>query len=207
MSARLCGLELSYEASQAIRTLPTLGSIEAVLAEIVETVLGKPPAAEAARALAKATSLDAAALGALFTGLDWIVRTCTRSSLKSKALHEELTECRVHPQFVGPLVAAIERCRSHLAPAQLADLESDSDLRDRLDLPTLDDLRWRLDVIISSGSLQVVLRPQLTLHCTLSDGTVHAFHVSKQQFNELRYTAARCLKAMDDVESRLPALP
>jgi hypothetical protein len=88
--------------------------------------------------------------------------------------------------------------RARLAPAQLADLEDDSELRARLDVPTLDDLRWRLDVIISSSSVQVVLRPQLTLQCTLSDGSVHAFHVSKQQFNELRYTVARCLKEMDD---------
>ena len=74
-------------------------------------------------------------------------------------------------------------------------------------MPTLDEVRWRLDVIISSSSLQVVLRPQLTLQCTLSDGSAHAFHVSRQHFNELRYTAASCLKAMDDLEARHPALP
>ena len=107
-----------------------------------------------------------------------------RSSLKPKALHAELTDCRVHAPFVDPLLAAIVRCRGALAPPQLTDLEDDEDLRRRLDLPTLDDLRWRLDVIISSSSVQVVLRPQLTVQCTLSDGSVHSFHVSKQQFND-----------------------
>ena len=97
--------------------------------------------------------------------------------------------------------------RAQLAPAHLADLEDTAPLRARLDLPSLDKLRWRLDVIISSSSLQLVLRPQLTVQCTLSDGSVHAFHVGKQQLNELRYTTARCLKAMDDLEARLPALP
>ena len=97
--------------------------------------------------------------------------------------------------------------RARLAPSQLVDLEDDAELRGRLDMPTLDELRWRLDVIISSSSVQVVLRPQLTVQCTLSDGSVHAFYVSKQQFNELRYTAARCLKEVEDLEARMPALP
>ena len=202
-SARLLGLELTFEASQALRTLPTLGSIDAILDEVLAHVLGKPPSAESARSLARATGLDSATLGALFTGLDWILRTCVRSSLKLKALKEELTECRVHAPFVDPILAAVERGRARLAPAQLGDLADDAELRGRLDLPTLDDLRWRLDVIISSSSVQVVMRPQLTVQCTLSDGSVHAFHVSKQRFNELRYTVARCLKEMEDVESRM----
>ena len=113
----------------------------------------------------------------------------------------------MHPPFIDAILRAVLQARAQLAPSQLSDLEDDAELRARLDLPTLDDLRWRLDVIISSSDVQVVLRPHLTLQCTLSDGSVHAFHVSKQRFNELRFTAARCLKEMEDVESRLPALP
>ena len=74
-------------------------------------------------------------------------------------------------------------------------------------LPTLDKLRWRLDVCISSSSLHRVLRPQLTMQTTLSDGSVRAFHVSRQRFNELRYTVAKGLKEMQDLENRLPAQP
>ena len=51
-----------------------------------------------------------------------------------------------------------------------------------------------------------MLRPELTMQCTLSDGKVHAFHVSKQRFNELRFNVAKCLKEMQDLEARLPAL-
>ena len=46
-----------------------------------------------------------------------------------------------------------------------------------------------------------------TLQCALSYGTIHAFYVTKQQLSELRFVAARCLKEMDDVETRLPAMP
>ena len=276
--SRFLGLEPPFEAAQALRILPKLEAIQPVLDEVLACILGQPATAEQARTLGRATSLDGPALGALFTGLDWMLRTCIRSSLKAKALHEELTESRVHPPFIEPILGAVKlgctppyprvagaaraqahpihsdhavgacnrrvrvpalRRRARLAPTQLADLEDEAELRSRLDLPSLDELRWRLDVIISSSSVQVVLRPQLTLQCTLSDGTVHAFHVrsrertpataadacgvaassahalapravsqvSKQMLNELRYTAARCLKEMDDLETRLPALP
>ena len=73
-------------------------------------------------------------------------------------------------------------------------------------LPTLESLRWRLDVTISTSALHRVLRPQLTMQCGLSDGSEHTFAVSKQRFNELRYTAAKCLKDMQDLETRLPEM-
>lgn len=82
-----------------------------------------------------------------------------------------------------------------------------TDLSDDGALPTLDALRWRLDVCISSSSLHRVLRPQLTLQCTLSDQNVHTFHVGKQRFGELRFTAAKCFKEMQDLEARLPPQP
>ena len=106
---RLCGLEVSFEASKALRTLPTLDGFEQVLDEVLAHVLGKPATADSARSLARVTSLDTTTLGALFTGLGWIVRTCIRSSLKSKALHAELTDCRVHAPFVQPILDAVER--------------------------------------------------------------------------------------------------
>ena len=71
-------------------------------------------------------------------------------------------------------------------------------------LPTLDALHWRLDVCISMSSLHRVLRPQLTMQCTLSDGKMHNFHVSKQRFSEMRFTVAKCLKELQDMEARLP---
>ena len=55
--------------------------------------------------------------------------------------------------------------------------------------------------------MKVKITPQLTMQTTLSDGSVRAFHVSRQRFNELRFTAAKCLKEMQDLESRLPAQP
>ena len=109
-STRIAGLELPFEAKQALRTLPTLDGLELVLEAVLAHITGsKPASAETARALQRATSLDASALGALFTGLDWLVRTCMRSSLKPKLLHAELADARVHQPCIEHILAAVER--------------------------------------------------------------------------------------------------
>jgi hypothetical protein len=107
---RLLGLEIPFEAQQALRMLPTLGAFDDVLKAVLAHALGTAPASpEVARSLQHATSLDTSNLGALFTGLHWILRVCMRSSLKPKALQMELTDCRVHPPFLDMLVQAVEQ--------------------------------------------------------------------------------------------------
>ena len=98
------------------------------------------------------------------------------------------------PQFVPKLVAAVTEGRATLAAQQAGD---------GLGLPSLDELRWRLDVSISSGALHRVMRPELTMRCALSDGAEHTFHVPRERLQELRYTAAKLLKDMKDLEMRL----
>ena len=156
---------------------------------------GAPPDGEAYRAMQRALSLDADAAAALFTGLHWVVRACMRSNLKAKALAAELADLKVHPPCVEPLVAAVERGRASAARADAA--------AHAVSLPTLDELRWRLDVSISSGALHRVMRPELTMRCALSDGAEHTFHVPRERLQELRYTAAKLLKDMKDLEMRL----
>jgi len=194
MAIRFLGLEMPFEAKQALRTLPTVdGSFEPVLEAVIQVILGQPATHET-RSLQRLTSLDSSTFCALLTGLDWLLRACMRSSVKTKLLHAELTDARVHPACIQPILLAVERGRVGLA----------CDLSGGDTLPTLEALRWRLDVCISTSSLHRVLRPQLTMSCTLGDGSLHAFHVSKQRFNELRFTAAKCLKEMQDMENRLP---
>ena len=86
----LCGLPLSFEAAKALRELPKLESLDAVLPVVVADLAGAPPDGEAYRAMQRALSLDADAAAALFTGLHWVVRACMRSNLKAKALAAEL---------------------------------------------------------------------------------------------------------------------
>ncbi|KAJ3588294.1 hypothetical protein NHX12_011887 [Muraenolepis orangiensis] len=69
-------------------------------------------------------------------------------------------------------------------------------------LPTLDDLRWRVDVTISTSSLLRALQPLVLMEMKLSDGSVQQFEVPVSKFQELRYNVALILKEMNHLEKR-----
>ena len=77
--------------------------------------------------------------------------------------------------------------------------------------PHIDELRWRVDVTISTTVLSRVMRPALLLQFTLSDGSIKTIEVSAEQLQDMRYDVAVCLKAMQELETssrlfnRLPA--
>jgi hypothetical protein len=103
------GVELSFEAKLALKTLPSLDSIDELLVIVLAAAGGEAPDADSLRHLQQVTALDTKTLGALFTGIDWLVRAGMRSSLKAKALAAELTDLKVHPPFVDAVAAAITR--------------------------------------------------------------------------------------------------
>uniref|UniRef100_A0A6Q2XB79 COMM domain-containing protein 5 n=1 Tax=Esox lucius TaxID=8010 RepID=A0A6Q2XB79_ESOLU len=69
-------------------------------------------------------------------------------------------------------------------------------------LPSVEDLRWRVDVAISTSSLARALQPSILMQMKLSDGSAHRFEVSVSKFQELRYNVALILKEMNDLEKR-----
>ena len=189
------GIEVPYEARLSLRAMPTLESLDPLLKAIFAYMEGSD--VDISRKLQKSMSLDSTTLSALFTGVHWFVRMCSRSSLKVKALAAELADCKMHEPFIVPLLQVVEHVRARQVAGEATVVSS---------LPTLSALRWRLDVTISTSALHRVLRPALTMQATLSDGSTYAFHVSKQRFNELRYTAAKLLKDMQTVEARVPTI-
>ncbi|KAL6064366.1 COMM domain-containing protein [Balamuthia mandrillaris] len=66
----------------------------------------------------------------------------------------------------------------------------------QLRFPTLKKFEWRVDVAISTSSLN---------RMTLSDGTIRTFELSQEKFHELRFDVARLLKEMDEIE-KLPIM-
>tara|TARA_B110001452_G_scaffold112526_1_gene93396 strand:+ start:1093 stop:1722 length:630 start_codon:yes stop_codon:yes gene_type:complete len=191
------GLEVTPEATFALRRFPKLDSIEQLLAALQRHIAGAPTTPESFRELQRACSLDSQTAGGLFSGTLWLLRTAMRSALQPKALAVEFADIKVPAHFVPPLVAAVTEGRAALAAEQ----QDES-----LGLPSLQELRWRLDVSISTSSLHRVLRPHLTLQTDLSDGTSHCFYASKERFDELRYTVARLINDMQGAEARLPPL-
>ena len=71
--------------------------------------------------------------------------------------------------------------------------------RDRY--PTLEDLDWRIDVTISTGSMSRVLKPSILMQFNLSDGNDSLFQLNLEKFQELRYQVATVLKEMQNMES------
>lgn len=76
-------------------------------------------------------------------------------------------------------------------------------LEERISFPSIKRLRWRVDVAISTSSMTRVLKPNILVELSLSDGSKKMFEMSQEKFNDLRYNIALMLKGMEDVESNV----
>jgi len=66
--------------------------------------------------------------------------------------------------------------------------------------PGVASVRWRVDVIISSGALGKVMRPAVLMELTLTDGARETFDVPLESFHALRFSCAKVLSEMASVE-------
>lgn len=70
----------------------------------------------------------------------------------------------------------------------------------RIQLPKLQTLRWRVDVTVSSGSLSRIMRPNILFQMILKNGSMKTFEVSIAQFHQLRYNVANALNDMHTLD-------
>lgn len=120
--------------------------------------------------------------GVYFTGVYTIIRVAIRLKTKSETIRADLTKMNVPGGVVDDLIRVIRVSRFDIENAALAN---------RIRFPRLEKLRWRVDVIISSGSLSRVLRPTILMQMILSNKLIKTFEVSTEQFNQLRYGVAK----------------
>lgn len=66
--------------------------------------------------------------------------------------------------------------------------------------PAQVDMKWRVDVSISTSHLERVMKPSVMIELTLSDGTIKSFEMNVEQFQKLRYDTARMLRNMQEIE-------
>jgi hypothetical protein len=66
--------------------------------------------------------------------------------------------------------------------------------------PRLANVEWRVDVSISTSSLERVMKPSVCMVWTLDDGSIKTFEMDVPQFEKLRYDVARLLRSMQEVE-------
>ncbi|KAK8896261.1 transcription, DNA-templated [Tritrichomonas musculus] len=67
--------------------------------------------------------------------------------------------------------------------------------------PTLTSLTWRVDVILSSSSVNRVMQPFIILRLGLSDGTFKTVELSVKSFHDLRFRVAEALHNLHKLES------
>lgn len=136
-------------------------------------------------------------ISSLYAGLYSLLRSALRlpqTSLKPEQFKVDLGELKIPAELI-PDLSSVVFGEKRLAFDAAA-------LQNRNHLPTLDSLRWRVDVAISTSALNRVLEPTVLMELKLSDGKVHTFEVSLSKFHELRYNVAYVLKEMEEIEKK-----
>lgn len=67
--------------------------------------------------------------------------------------------------------------------------------------PSITSMTWRVDVILSSSSVNQVMQPCVILQLGLSDGTFHTLELPIRAFHDLRFRLAEGLHAMNKLEA------
>ncbi|GAB5362749.1 hypothetical protein AAMO2058_000825000 [Amorphochlora amoebiformis] len=128
-----------------------------------------------------------------FVGLCVIFRSAVRQKLEEKVFNRDVGN--MMPKEYASILCKAYRSRRAMLSASVSEAAS------ALSLPKIQDVRWRVDVTISTTCLSRVFRPSVLLSLTLTDGKIRTFEVSVEKFNELRYNIAKLLKVTLDLDS------
>ncbi|KAG8515420.1 COMM domain-containing protein 5 [Galemys pyrenaicus] len=172
------------------------GTFRKLLKLVVGSLQGED-CREAVGQLRASADLPEQRLGTLLAGLHALLRQALRlppASLTPDTFRDQLQELCV-PQDVAVDLAGV------LFGNQRPLLNSAAQ-RQAAWLPHVADLRWRVDVAISTSALTRSLQPSVLMQLRLSDGLAHRLEVPIARFQELRHGVALALKEMADLEKR-----
>ncbi|XP_068596557.1 COMM domain-containing protein 5 [Brachionichthys hirsutus] len=167
-----------------------------LLKAVVSALEGKD-CRDVLKSIADGSPIPQERLSHIIAGMHRVLSEAIRipaSSLKQEVFKEDLRALRVPEDFISDFSSVIFGNRR-------AALEAASSQKDPR-LPAVEDLKWRVDVVISTSSLARALQPSVLMQMKLSDGTFHRFEVPASKFQELRYNVALILKEMNDLEKR-----
>jgi hypothetical protein len=120
--------------------------------------------------------------GLFFTGLYSMIKIAIQFKIKNESIRNDLLKMNVPTHVIEDLIRVIRISRFDIERAALAN---------RIRFPRLEKLRWRVDVVISSGSLSRVLRPTILMQMILSNKVIKTFEISIEQFSQLRLGVAK----------------
>ncbi|XP_066437864.1 COMM domain-containing protein 5 [Eleutherodactylus coqui] len=167
-----------------------------ILKAVVGALEGKD-SSEAVKAIQETTSLSEEQLSFVIAGSYTLLRVAFRlsaSTLKQEVFKEDLKELRIPDDFIEDFANIVYGSRRPVL--------EDAAIKQGIRLPTVEDMRWRVDVAISSSSLSRALQPSILMQMKLSNGESHRFEVPVAKFQELRYNIALLLKEMNDLEKK-----
>jgi len=140
-----------------------------------------------------ATEEELEAVGhALFASASTVLALVVKNGSESDNVARDLANLGIDGECAGDIVQAAARAQERVArlPAGLGPR-----------FPSVDGVRWRVDVTISTTALSRVLKPSVQMELELSDGALERFEMTADQLQDLRYDVARAMKEMQDLEA------
>ncbi|EKX38279.1 hypothetical protein GUITHDRAFT_154763 [Guillardia theta CCMP2712] len=129
---------------------------------------------------------------ALFQGTTRALLCAIRSKAEEEKILNDLQALSLSPDVSKDFVQALSRARTRILSGPQLSGPS---------FPSLEDMRWRVDVTISTTSLSRVMRPTILMQWTLSDGSIETFEVSVDKLQDLRYDVAKSLQELKELEN------
>ena len=136
------------------------------------------------------------ALTSIFSGLFALLRAAYRQRVELPVFQGALNELQIPAAFATDLAHSYRITQEPMTQALT---------QKHIMFPQLEGFRWRVDVTLSTSSIERMAEPSILMQMEMSDGTSKQFQVSVAKFHELRYNVARVLKDMGDLE-RAPIL-
>jgi hypothetical protein len=126
----------------------------------------------------------------VFTGLYFVLRAAIRQKLKAADFKDQCTRLLMHEPVLKLVTQLYETKKEEFVLAS----------KNRASwFNTVVNVRWRVDVTISTSVMQRVFKPVLLLQLELSNGCIRTFEVSLEQFHELRLACATVLNDMHNI--------
>jgi len=184
---------LTQEVQVALPLLSTVSrpSFRKVLQAVVQNIKGKTYGEDDYFQLTEATQLEGDTFGKLFTATFAIVRSAIRSRAHKKDILR-LVGIGISEEIASDIALVVHSSREDLETAVKESCVS---------CPSLDNIKWRVDVAISTSALSKCLKPSVLMQMSLSDGSIQNFELPLDKFHNLRCNVAKALRGVHDVES------
>ena len=181
---------------EVLDALPALSKIDkGIYRQILQCVFqhlkGKEFDNEEFDSLSQKIGIDRDEFSLVFTASFFILRAAIRSRAHKKEILK-LTGIGISEEIATDLATLVHTNRETLESAAA---------NASVGIPTLDDMKWRVDVSMSTSDLSRCLKPSILMQMRLSDGSLQNFQLPLEKFHELRCNVAKALKSIHELEA------